>query len=411
MLKQPAVVNFVEARVEFLVLNQKAGVQEGSEKHKKLSESTVAAFEGQLRSAPCVSQSDANRIIQLLLGAPLTDADREKCIECVNEKLTQLQQPGLEQQDVLKQGGAKQVVQWPEKYLTAGDWEIMLNPQVAVHARVHRLAKRFVGLGLQYPTEPSVKAIVALTLLDQGDPACLIDPALLHMRTFKNALKTMSSKNAAALPTFPAHAATFKTEWPTFYKAGYAEGEEPTDAAPVDTSRLQLLVGTLGCRSTRTGALAGPTCGSRLAVSAHSAQLHKGFDPMAALSTLVQTLVGARQEARQETDRIPGLKLLRSPTREAKRGAQSSVVLADTSRQGACVPTSQGGPQVEAGPTSHQDARVPTSQGGPQVEAGPTSVEAGPTSQSEPAGMVEKMQAMLRTKQNTAAKQKETIVS
>ena len=219
MLRSPSLAKFADARKQFLLLSLRAGVQVDSARFQQLSRATVANFAAQVKGTKVLSQEEANIVIQHMVDAPMLSEDRTSCIDLVTAKLDD----GLTE-DAGGAGGSKstekQVVTRPEIYLTQKDWEILTHTTAGTTCRVSCLAKRFGKLGLQYPSEITVRDIVALAFHDQGPPELTMSQALNDSRIFKRLLK-QHKVPSQSLPIFKSTMAEFKEAWGDWYTASY----------------------------------------------------------------------------------------------------------------------------------------------------------------------------------------------
>ena len=247
-IKKQSLLNFVAARAEYLQLNIAAGMQVGSPEHTRMSNSTVTAMSTHIAATRSIETEQATGMISILTKAPLLHSDLEACLRMINEKvwLADTDGPAARQQ--------LQTIDEPQMYLTSDDWACMMSPRKSVHERVLRLAARFSALGHFYPSESAARNIVALSLMDQGNPHSLVGEALKHIKSYKGMIKQQRqrAKNIAVYPMFDEGLVAFKTAYPGFYTAAYKDAEPI--APPIEVMAYKYLVSALGCRVTKTGA-------------------------------------------------------------------------------------------------------------------------------------------------------------
>ena len=126
MMRKASLLTFMKARREYLDLNMQAGMVVGSNKYKTMSQSTVAALTSQVKAVTNIAADEAASMISLLVEAPLTEEDRQQCIQLVNEKVW------LADQGLLEASTDKQNVTQPYLFLTASDWEAMESKKIGV---------------------------------------------------------------------------------------------------------------------------------------------------------------------------------------------------------------------------------------------------------------------------------------
>ena len=179
----------------------------------------------------------------------MLEEHKDECVAAIHAKVSQVENSDSA---VVCATAKTQYVASPELFLTEDDWGIVTSAP-SVHHRVVRLAERFSQLGLLYPSEPTVKGIVAIALLNQGDPAGLLASAVQNIRVYMNHLMIIRQRlGAVNLPGFTLPIHEFKQKYPTWYGSGYGDGA-PASTIPIDVFALKSFTAQLGCRVSKAG--------------------------------------------------------------------------------------------------------------------------------------------------------------
>jgi hypothetical protein len=100
-----------------------------------------------------------------------------------------------------------------------------------------------------------MKSVVAIALLNQGDPNALLNVALQHIEVYRRQTKLMRPllKGKASLPNFTLTVAAFKEQFPVWLESSYKDNELPATAMPVDVQAMKIFISQLACRSSKAG--------------------------------------------------------------------------------------------------------------------------------------------------------------
>ena len=247
-----ALVSFVQARLEVLVVNVATGVGKDSEVFTTMQASTVEAIEKTCSEVVGgIPESQVSQLLHAIAEAPITEDQRARLRITFNNLLSEA-------------GPLKrlQTVHAPEEFLPKELWDTLRCPTECVPNKLAYLAGFWHKLGLRSPSEPTARDIAAIALMSEPVHVSAGKAGVEHVRCFKRLLKDMAAhsvEHRTGPSTFYGPEA-FANNFPALYEKAYAPG--PPARCPKDcAARIQVVRGRLGCRSSKSG------CGGDLAAA------------------------------------------------------------------------------------------------------------------------------------------------
>ena len=149
----------------------------------------------------------------------------------------------------------QQELHHPQRYLTASDWEQLLNPHLALQSRLDVVCHRAFKLGILSMHEQTSAAFNAVVIVSRGtqcDDNEVYETLQKLKSTFKRLRKHLRSSVTATLSDFPSEPSTFLEMFPDAY------GSEEPIACPIDENMIIMLKNSQAKRSTHTSVRSSP---------------------------------------------------------------------------------------------------------------------------------------------------------
>ena len=278
-----ALQTFVAARLEILVLNERAGIQKASPEFKQLENDATQAIEAMCRCTTRAPAEQVKNIMASIAESPLRAENKTFLTKALNQTLT----PDLHQAKLQK-------MTFPQTWLTEPLWRAMQSEKI-VHLRITKLAEHFVKMGLHSPTEPTSKNIAAIAMHDMQEVEWRSAAGLQYVRAFKAQVKhylaaASCAGQIARGPDVYTSPNDLRQMAPNLYNGAFEDA--PATCPPELKGPISAIQSTLGCRSTKIG------------YGGVRAPLAKTFD----LNALLAQVCG-------QTPSLPGLKVFGMPQR------------------------------------------------------------------------------------------------
>jgi hypothetical protein len=248
-----SLLDFLRARLEFVGLSTKAGVDPAP-----LQQDVLKSLESRLGMVRGVGVQESAAILAELNNSVLPMEVLRKAADLVVAKTSVAA-------DTTTQMVKVQTHDYFESYLSHEEWGLLENPQSEEEVVQQVLASKAVAIGLLNPSEQTVKAITALYTLHkpQGDARM----TLFVSRQLKKLIHTMAAGASKGPVSFPQSIEQFSSENRELYAQAFPEGK--AGPAPSRVTRAQLLRERCltPCRSTKAACAgmqgaksAGPQC-------------------------------------------------------------------------------------------------------------------------------------------------------
>ena len=233
-----------------------------------------------------------------------------------------------------------------QHYLTASDWKTMDTRRSDDVSKVHMLLERAHAIGLVYPSELTVAAIVSITKL-----SCHVQDQtiLFYVQEYKRLNKLRRVASMRTMTTYPRDPAEFLQEYPNAY------GDDKPVMCPYDD---------MACDSARATTAARKTHRSIANAPASSSMQHTAMGQLDAFATAIMRHVGMKQ--------LPQITYLQPPP---PSGLRTPLSLQDS--QGDCSTPSPGLLRTSSGlpPGSEETPLPPTpANGGKSPDALSTAI-------------------------------------
>lgn len=139
-----------------------------------------------------------------------------------------------EQPSALPKRTAAQIHYHFQNYLTVGDWKVLGTRRSDLAAQVHILLQRAHAIGLVYPTELTIAAIVSIIRF-----GCEMPDQTVHfyVQEYKRLNKLRRAPAMRTVSTFPKNPAEFMSEFPRAYDANDGPVQCPYDELTCDSAR------------------------------------------------------------------------------------------------------------------------------------------------------------------------------
>jgi len=139
-----------------------------------------------------------------------------------------------EQPSALPKRTAAQIHYHFQNYLTVDDWKVLGTRRSDLAAKVHILLQRAHAIGLVYPTELTIAAIVSIMRFGYEMPDQTVH---FYVQEYKRLNKLRRAPAMRTVSTFPKNPAEFMSEFPRAYDANDGPVQCPYDELTCDSAR------------------------------------------------------------------------------------------------------------------------------------------------------------------------------